>query len=88
MLSREMTNDGDEEEEVNGVDIDDENDTQLTGKESTIFLSLHMGMTGRISSSTIMPQLESLSGNDTYPPPHTHLILRAANGTEVAFSDP
>jgi formamidopyrimidine-DNA glycosylase len=36
-----------------------------------------------------MPQLESLSGDDTYPPPHTHLIIRAVNNdTEMAFSDP
>jgi formamidopyrimidine-DNA glycosylase len=93
VLSREMTNDDDVdevEEEENNVGIEDENNcTQLTGNESTIFLSLHMGMTGRISSSTIMPQLESLSGDDAYPPPHTHLIIRAVNNdTEVAFSDP
>ena len=83
VLSRqEMTNtDVDDEEERNGADVNDvDNDT--------IFLSLHMGMTGRISSSTIMPQLESLSGIDTYPPPHTHLLIRGGNATEVAFSDP
>jgi formamidopyrimidine-DNA glycosylase len=93
VLSREMTNDDDvdevEEEEKNGGIEDENNNCTLTGNETTIFLSLHMGMTGRISSSTIMPQLESLSGDDTYPPPHTHLIIRAANNdTEMAFSDP
>lgn len=92
VLSRqEMTNiDVDDEEDRNGADVNDvDNDTQLTRKVTTIFLSLHMGMTGRISSSTIMPQLESLSGIDTYPPPHTHLLIRGAgNGAEAAFSDP
>lgn len=91
VLSRqEMTNNDDGDNEEVKINVDDvDNDTQLTGQESTIFLSLHMGMTGRISSSAIMPQLESLSSNDTYPPPHTHLILRATyNGAEVAFSDP
>jgi formamidopyrimidine-DNA glycosylase len=59
----------------------------ITGTESTLYLSLHMGMTGRISSPNNVPGLESLSGNDSYPPPHTHLIIRC-NGKEAAFSDP
>jgi len=59
----------------------------ITGRESTLYLSLHMGMTGRISSPNNVPSLESLSGNDAYPPPHTHLIIRS-NGKEAAFSDP
>lgn len=61
--------------------------TGITGRESTLFLSLHMGMTGRISSPSVVPRLESLSENDAYPPPHTHLIIRS-NGKEAAFSDP
>ncbi len=61
--------------------------TGISGRETTIYLSLHMGMTGRISSSDNVPRLESLSENDAYPPPHTHLIIRSA-GKEAAFSDP
>ena len=48
---------------------------------------LHMGMTGRISTPEIIPKLESLHANDTFPPPHTHLKL-LSNHHEVAFSDP
>mmetsp|Transcript_1884 Transcript_1884/g.2299 ORF Transcript_1884/g.2299 Transcript_1884/m.2299 type:complete len:378 (-) Transcript_1884:49-1182(-) len=59
---------------------------------TTSFLYLHMGMTGRISTPVYVPKLESLSENDAYPPPHTHLILKSirSNGTvsEIAFSDP
>lgn len=50
-------------------------------------LYLHMGMTGRISCPGRVLKLESLKGGDTYPPPHTHLILKS-NAHEVAFSDP
>lgn len=60
----------------------------ITGNESRIFLSLHMGMTGRISSPGHVPSLESLSDSDAYPPPHTHMIIRAPNGNEACFSDP
>ncbi len=61
--------------------------TGISGRETTLYLSLHMGMTGRISSPDNVPRLESLSENDAYPPPHTHLIIRS-NGGEAAFSDP
>lgn len=47
---------------------------------------MHMGMTGRISTPACIPNLESLK-NDTYPPPHTHLIL-SSDKYEAAFSDP
>ena len=50
-------------------------------------LYLHMGMTGRISCPGRVLKLESLKGDDVYPPPHTHLILKS-NKHEVAFSDP
>ncbi|KAL3808933.1 hypothetical protein ACHAXA_009910 [Cyclostephanos tholiformis] len=71
-------------------DDDDDAIMTISGKEPTIYLSLHMGMTGRISSPDRgVPKLESLSGDESYPPSHTHLILRATkNGTEAAFSDP
>ena len=52
-----------------------------------IHLYLHMGMTGRISTPNEIPVLESLSEAETFPPPHTHLILEA-DGNKVAYSDP
>lgn len=48
---------------------------------------MHMGMTGRISAPEFIPDLESLKKDATYPPPHTHLILRS-DKYEAAFSDP
>jgi len=67
-------------------------DTLITGDEEILLLSLHMGMTGRISSPGNIPGLESLSDSDTYPPPHTHMILtrddRDSGKVEAAFSDP
>ena len=50
-------------------------------------LYFHMGMTGRISTPQHIPKLESLSDNDSYPPPHTHLILKSKT-YEIAYSDP
>lgn len=50
-------------------------------------LYFHMGMTGRISTPERIPTLESLSNDHPYPPPHTHLILKA-NSHEISFSDP
>ena len=53
-----------------------------------------MGMTGRISNQEYIPSLESLSEKDSYPPPHTHMILKIESPRnnrshyEVAFSDP
>ena len=67
-------------------DVNNTNQT-ISGDESILYLSLHMGMTGRISSPGNVPGLESLSKDDAYPPPHTHLILKS-NGDEAAFSDP
>lgn len=60
-------------------------------KNSFEYLYLHMGMTGRISNPDTIPSLESLSRTDSYPPPHTHLILKLKKENsdyEVAFSDP
>uniref|UniRef100_A0A7S3QDU6 Formamidopyrimidine-DNA glycosylase catalytic domain-containing protein n=1 Tax=Chaetoceros debilis TaxID=122233 RepID=A0A7S3QDU6_9STRA len=51
------------------------------------YVYFHMGMTGRISTPDYVPSLESLSGNDTFPPPHTHLIIKVGK-VKVAFSDP
>ena len=58
-----------------------------SAKREARYLFLHMGMTGRISTPGDVPQLESLRGGDSFPPPHTHLILKS-NGHVVAFSDP
>lgn len=63
-------------------------EADITGKEATILLSLHMGMTGRISSPDNIPKLESLSDECSYPPPHTHLIINSPNGQQACFSDP
>lgn len=56
------------------------------------YLYLHMGMTGRISNPDYIPSLESLSDKDSYPPPHTHLILKTItnkkNEYQVSYSDP
>jgi len=60
----------------------------ITGNEPVLYLSLHMGMTGRISSPTHIPELVELKNDSTYPPPHTHLIIKSSNGEEAAFSDP
>ncbi|KAL7525729.1 hypothetical protein ACHAXR_001132, partial [Thalassiosira sp. AJA248-18] len=68
-------------------DNNDETKIAITGKESMLYLSLHMGMTGRISSPEHVPGLESLSKDDAYPPPHTHLVIKS-NGEEASFSDP
>ncbi|GMI54706.1 hypothetical protein ScalyP_jg8713 [Parmales sp. scaly parma] len=54
---------------------------------NNLHIFLHMMMTGRISSPTNIPKLESLNDTTTYPPPHTHLIVKAANGAEFSFSD-
>ena len=65
----------------------DKNDIDKSTDNGQGLLYLHMGMTGRISTPDNVAKLESLSGDDEYPPPHTHLILKS-NGHEIAFSDP
>ena len=65
-----------------------DDNTSITGNEPVLYLSLHMGMTGRISSPTHIPELVELKNDSTYPPPHTHLIIKSSNGEEAAFSDP
>eukprot|EP00970_Alexandrium_tamarense_P004750 scaffold785_cov216-Alexandrium_tamarense.AAC.3 len=65
----------------------DTDSCNITGNEPTIYLSLHMGMTGRISSPGNVPSLESLSECDEYPPPHTHMIIKSTE-SEACFSDP
>ena len=67
---------------------DNDDNPSITGNEPVLFLSLHMGMTGRISSPTHIPELVELKNDSTYPPPHTHLIIKSSNGKEAAFSDP
>lgn len=58
----------------------------LQSSKKKCYCFLHMGMTGRISSQDSILKLESLHGDDKYPPPHTHLIMRV-DGYEVAYSD-
>ena len=64
----------------------------LDGKklEPVVFLYMHMGMTGRISTpAQPIPTLTSLTSDSSYPPAHTHVILTAThNQYQVAFSDP
>jgi len=67
---------------------EDDDAISITGNEPILYLSLHMGMTGRISSPTHIPELVELKNDSTYPPPHTHLIIKSRNGEEAAFSDP
>lgn len=54
---------------------------------TTRYLFLHMGMTGRISTPECIPKLQELSDADIYPPPHTYLRL-VAGSEEACFSDP
>lgn len=44
-------------------------------EEEKLYLYFHMGMTGRISCPDNIPSLESLPTSESFPPPHTHLIL-------------
>lgn len=69
-------------------DKTDNDNPSITGNEPVLYLSLHMGMTGRISSPTHIPELVELKNDSTYPPPHTHLVIKSSNGKEAAFSDP
>jgi len=63
---------------------------QQTDKEfddnTNIYLYMHMGMTGRISTPDNIPSLESLAECDSFPPPHTHIIFKVGE-ERVAFSD-
>ena len=43
-------------------------------------------MTGRVSSPSLVVRLSSMPSTP-YPPPHTHLIIKAKNESEVAWSD-
>ena len=55
--------------------------------EKQQYLFLHMGMTGRISTPTVIPKLESITDTVTYPPQHTYLKL-STDKAEACFSDP
>jgi formamidopyrimidine-DNA glycosylase len=62
---------------------------ELTKKGSSDkkYLSVHMGMTGRISSPNNIPKLMETPDTTTYPPSHTHLKF-VAGDCEACFSDP
>ena len=51
------------------------------------YLYVHMGMTGRISTSDYIPMLKELKKDSDYPPPHTYLKFKAGK-YEACFSDP
>jgi formamidopyrimidine-DNA glycosylase len=63
---------------------------------STLYLYLHMGMTGRIASPGVACKFAEGPSDDgsVFPPPHTHLILRCGgrhpqhDHAVVAFADP
>lgn len=81
---------------VTNAGIKQANNDMITGNEATLLISLHMGMTGRISSPNHIPKLESLSDEGiSYPPPHTHLIIKSSSSPtnnneqlQACFSDP
>ena len=62
-------------------------DHEETSQIKEYYLYLHMGMTGIISSPDNIPSLESQS-KKSYPPDHTHLIMKVSDQLQVAFSDP
>jgi formamidopyrimidine-DNA glycosylase len=62
-------------------------------KHKRVYLFIHMGMTGRISTPGDVPALESLEASDEYPPPHTYLNWSVVDSkknviAEASFSDP
>ena len=57
-----------------------------TKKKTKIYIFVHMGMTGRISTPDYVPELKELNQND-YPPPHTYLKF-VSGAKEACFSDP
>src|SRR6056300_368682 len=77
----------DDDHDVTTNQTNHDNDS-ITGNETTVLISMHMGMTGRISSPNHILKLESLSDECSYPPPHTHLIINSPNGQQACFSDP
>jgi formamidopyrimidine-DNA glycosylase len=54
--------------------------------QTTLYLFVHMGMTGRISTPDHVPVLESLSESE-YPPPYSYLRFKT-DQAEASFSDP
>mgnify|MGYP005842073771 CR=1 FL=1 len=70
-------------------------DQKVQGQK-TVYMSIHMGMTGRLSSKGYIQKLKSLKESEEYPPSHTHLILslekrnnaKEEEEVEVCFSDP
>ena len=66
---------------------DQNDDSSITGEEPVLYLSMHFGMTGRMSSPDHVPELMELKKDSDYPPPHTHLVF-AQGGKEACFSDP
>jgi formamidopyrimidine-DNA glycosylase len=73
-------------------------DKTTTISVKRVYLFLHMGMTGRISSPDNILDLQELKEGATYPPPYTYLtfkVIDQATGetgesvsAEASFSDP
>lgn len=62
-------------------------------KHKRVYLFLHMGMTGRISSPGNVPALKELSASNEYPPPHTYMTWSVVGSkqkvlAEASYSDP
>ena len=55
-------------------------------KQEYLYLFVHMGMTGRISTPTYVPKLVEQPSQD-YPPKYTHIKFKCGEG-EASFSDP
>jgi formamidopyrimidine-DNA glycosylase len=55
-------------------------------KQEYLYLFVHMGMTGRISTPTHVPKLVE-QPSQAYPPKYTHTMFKCGEG-EACFSDP
>uniref|UniRef100_A0A7S2XJ90 Formamidopyrimidine-DNA glycosylase catalytic domain-containing protein n=1 Tax=Attheya septentrionalis TaxID=420275 RepID=A0A7S2XJ90_9STRA len=60
---------------------------QKVQNQKCVYLFLHMGMTGRISTPDMIPKLVELKDDSEYPPPYTHLVLKT-DLAEASYSDP
>lgn len=85
--SRSIKAQHDDDHDVTTNQTNNHDNDSITGNETILLLTMHMGMTGRISSPKHIPKLESLSDECSYPPPHTHLIIKS-DTEEACFSDP
>lgn len=59
---------------------------ELTSRGKIKYLFVHMGMTGRISTPDVVPELKEVKTCE-YPPPHVYLKFTCGDN-EACFSDP